>query len=77
MILKGVKKMAKARLDISEVAKCMGLDKQTVRLMIREGVVEWGSCWKRPGSKRYSYIISPRKFYESTGIALREGIKDD
>ncbi len=69
--------MAESRLSIAEVAKSMALDKQTVRLMIQEGVIDWGICWKRPGSKRYSYVISPQKFYESTGIALREGLKDD
>lgn len=67
--------MAQARLDISEVAEALSVDRQSVRLMIQGGVVPWGTCWKRPGSKRYSYIISPQKFYDETGIALREGLK--
>lgn len=69
--------MAQARLDVAEVATAMGVDKQTVRLMIQEKIVPWGRCWKRPGSTRYSYDISPRLFFEYTGIALREGLKSD
>lgn len=69
--------MAQARLDISEVAEALSVDKQSVRLMIQQGIVPWGVCWKRPGSKRFSYLISPKGFFEATGIALREGLKDD
>ncbi len=69
--------MAKARLDIAEVAAALAVDKNSVRLMIQEGVVPWGTCWKRPGSKRYSYLISPQKFFNETGIALREGLRND
>lgn len=60
----------KANLKVEEVAKALGMDAQTVRLMIQEEVVPWGKAWKRPGSQRYSYLISPKLFYDSTGVML-------
>lgn len=68
--------MARANLGIAEVAQSMGLDKQTVRVLIQQGVVPWGRAYKRPGSKRWSYLISPKLFYEATGVALG-GYKDE
>lgn len=62
--------MAKANATIAETAAALGLDKQSVRLMIQMGIVDWGKCWKRPGSKQYSYLISPKKFFEDTGVRL-------
>lgn len=54
----------------------MGLDKQTIRVLIQQGVVSWGKVYRLPGSKRRNYLISPKKFYEETGIALG-GLKDE
>ncbi len=62
--------MARANLTVAETAKVLGLDKQSVRIMIQMGIVDWGKCWKRPGSTQYSYLISPKKFFEDTGIML-------
>lgn len=68
--------MAKANLGIAEVAQAMGLDKQTVRVLIQQGVVPWGKVYRLPGSKRRNYLISPKLFYEATGVALG-GYKDE
>lgn len=65
----------KANLSVAEVAKAMHSDPQTVRLMLQQGVVPWGKAWKRPGSRQFSYIISPQGFYEATGMVL--GGKED
>lgn len=56
-----------ANLTIQEAAKALGFDAQTVRVMIQQGVVEWGTCFKLPGSKMFIYMISPKLFYEITG----------
>lgn len=63
-------KMAKGNLGIEETAVALGLDKQTLRILIQQGVVDYGRAYKLPGSKRWSYLISPKKFYEETGVAL-------
>lgn len=54
----------------------MHTDPQTIRIMIQQQVVPWGKAWKRPGSRHYSYLISPQGFYEATGVALG-GAEDD
>lgn len=69
-------KFKKGNLSIAEVAKSLGMDQQSVRVMIQQGVVPWGKAWKRPGSRHYSYLISPPGFYEATGVVLG-GAEDD
>lgn len=69
-------KFEKGNLSITEVAAALKMDPQTVRLMIQGEIVPWGKCWKRPGSRRYSYIISPQKFYTETGMLIG-GAADD
>ena len=66
----------KANLSVAEVAAAMHTDPQTIRLMLQQGIVPWGRAWKRPGSGHYSYLISPKGFYEATGVALG-GAEDD
>lgn len=56
-----------ANLTIQEVADAMGMDTQSIRVMIRENLVPWGTAIKKPGSTKYTYLISPVKFYEATG----------
>lgn len=69
-------KFKKGNLSIAEVAKSLGMDQQSVRVMIQQGVVPWGKAWKHPGSRHYSYLISPPGFYEATGVVLG-GAEDD
>lgn len=69
-------KFEKANLSVSEVAAVMHTDPQTIRVMLQQGIVPWGKAWKRPGSRHYSYLISPQGFYEATGVALG-GAEDD
>ena len=60
----------KANLTIAEVAEAMNCDLQTIRVMLQQEIVSWGKAWKRPGSRHYSYLISPQGFYEATGVVL-------
>ena len=69
-------KFKKANLSVLEVAAVMQTDPQTIRVMIQQGSVSWGNAWNRPGSRHYSYLISPQGFYEATGVALG-GVEDD
>lgn len=59
----------RGRAKVSEVAKALNMDPQTVRILIQQKLVPWGTAVKLPGSSRYMYIISPKKFYDDTGIA--------
>lgn len=56
-----------ANLSVQEAADALGFDVQTVRVMIQQGLVSWGTALKMPGSSKYRYLISPVKFYEATG----------
>lgn len=69
-------KFAKARLGISEIAEALKMDPQTIRILIQQGLVPYGKAVKMPGSTRYMYLVNPKEFYEYTGVALREGLKD-
>lgn len=60
----------KANLTVQEVAKVMRKDPQVVRIMIQNGLVPWGQCIKMPGSSQYSYLISPLKFWQETGVIV-------
>ena len=61
-----------ANMPVSVAAKALGIDRHTVRLLIQNGLVEWGTAYKRtPGSHHYSYLISPKKFFEETGFVYQ------
>lgn len=70
-------KFTKANLKISEVAQALHMDQQTVRLMLQQGLVSWGCAYKRTSkSRQFSYLISPKRFFEETGVILG-GVEDD
>lgn len=56
-----------ANLTVAEAAEALGMDCQTVRVMIQQKLVPWGRCFKMPGSTQYTYLISPLVFYQETG----------
>lgn len=58
----------KANMPVEVAARAMCSDPETIRCLIRQRLVDWGFCYRKDGSRRYSYVISPRKFYESTGF---------
>ena len=64
-------KFVKGNLKISEVAQALHMDQQTVRLMLQQGIVPWGCAYKRtPKSRQFSYLISPKRFFEETGVLI-------
>lgn len=65
----------KANMPVAVAAKALHMDCQTVRVLIQKNLVTWGTAYKRPGSRQYSYMISPLKFYQETGF-LWEGTDD-
>lgn len=63
-----IQKFKRANMPIKIAAEALKKDPQTVRVMIRMGIVPWGKAFKLPDSKKFSYIISPKVFYEETGF---------
>jgi hypothetical protein len=52
---------------IKTAAAILGIDAQTLRLMLQHKQVDFGIAYKRPGSKQYSYLIYAEPFHKLTG----------
>ena len=59
--------MINGRISVSTAAKVLKMDAQTVRILLRQNAVEWGTAFKRPGSSQYSYLIYSEPFKQLTG----------
>lgn len=55
-------------IPVAVAAKVLKMDCQTVRLLLQNNLVNWGICYKRKGSRQYSYVIYSKLFYEATGF---------
>ena len=66
-----------ANIPVSVASSVLHVDAQTVRLLLQNNVVDWGIAYKRGNSKQYSYLIYPKKFYETTGYIYKGGIEND
>lgn len=59
---------------VAVAASVLKVDRQTVRLLLQNGLVNWGCAYKRtPKTKSYSYIIYAKRFYEETGFLYKGG----
>lgn len=58
------------KITVQQVAKLIGKDAQTIRCGLQAGAIEYGTAWKKPNAKNYTYLIYPKKFTECTGIKL-------
>ena len=54
-------------IPIAVAARVLKMDCQTLRLLLQNKVVDFGVCYKRPGSNRFSYIIYAEPFCKLTG----------
>ncbi|MBO5409482.1 MAG: hypothetical protein J6A61_08825 [Clostridia bacterium] len=57
---------AHGKISVCEAAKRMNKSPQFVRMGLQQGTLPFGAAVKMPGGK-YSYYISPKKFYEYVG----------
>ena len=55
------------RISVQEAAEFLHMDKQTIRVLLQSGAVDWGIAFKPPGSTHYSYIIYAKRFCDVTG----------
>ncbi len=62
---------------VAVAASVLKVDSQTVRLLLQNGLVNWGCAYKRtPKTKSYSYIIYAKRFYEETGFLYKGGTSE-
>ena len=58
---------------VSDIAKAIGKDANTVRYMMKNNLVDWGIVFdkSKPGKRqKLTFIVNAKKFYEDTGILL-------
>ena len=60
---------------IKTAATVLGVDAQTLRLMLQNKLVDFGVAYKRPGSKQFSYLIYAEPFYRLTGYKAGSGVQ--
>ncbi len=53
--------------SVKIAASVLGVDVQTLRLMLQHKQVDFGIAYKRPGSKQFSYLIYAEPFNKLTG----------
>lgn len=61
-----------ANVPVAVAAQALKMDCQTVRLLLQNNLVDWGLAYKRGDSTKYSYLIYPKKFFETTGFFYKE-----
>ena len=57
------------RLDVTKAAKLMGMNHNTVRKGLQQGVFPWGYA-VHTSDNRWSYFINAKRFAEVEGISL-------
>ena len=63
------KSKGSVRLDVTKAAKLMGMNHNTVRKGLQQGVFPWGYA-VHTSDNRWSYFINAKRFAEVEGIAL-------
>lgn len=67
---------ATVRMSVKETAKILGMDCQTVRVLLQNNLVPWGQAVKLPGSSHFTYLIYTKSFCEQTGYVHGGGTLD-
>lgn len=57
------------KLDVTKAAKMMGMNHNTVRKGLQQGVFPWGYAVHTSGN-RWAYFINAKRFAETEGISL-------
>ena len=63
----GIPRFSGANVPIIMATKIMKKDQQFIRQGIIQGILPFGTAFKKNGSTHYDYYISPRAFWEYTG----------
>lgn len=65
---KAPEQFPEGNVPVSYAAKKMGKDACFVRAGVEAGWLPIGYAFRKPGSKKINYYISPKLFWEVTGI---------
>lgn len=65
--LVGIPQFSGANVPVTTAAKVMKKDQQFIRQGIIQGILPFGTAYKKKGSSHYDYYISPKAFWEYTG----------
>lgn len=57
------------RIKVEDAARFLHMDTQTLRLMIQNNLIPGATCFKRNGSRHFTYLILAKPFSEATGYA--------
>ena len=52
---------------VQDVAAMLGVNPQTVRVMMQQGLCPFGTAFRKEGSKHYTYVLFPEKVKASCG----------
>lgn len=66
----------KRSISVKEAAKLMGKHESFIRIGLQRGILPFGVAEKLPNSKRYTYYISPKLFYEYVGTSSLQDKKE-
>lgn len=64
-------------ITIKKAAELMGISQQELRLGLQEGDYPIGTARQNKPGGKYKYYISPKLFYEFTGIKIEETKKEN
>ena len=63
-------------MTVAETAKIMGKTPSFIRIGLQRGTLPFGTAQIMPGSRRYTYYISPVLFFQYIGRPLPEKYKE-
>lgn len=73
--MKYIQEVGSGVVSIAEASSVLGVEPQTLRLLLQNKMVDFGFAYKRPGSKQYSYIIYAEPFFKLTGYRGSENLE--
>ena len=62
-------------IPVTEAAKIMKKDQQFIRQAMIKGILPIGLVYKKEGSNKYDFYISPKLFWEFTGYVYKSNDK--
>lgn len=62
-------------IPVVDAARIMGKDQQFIRQAMIQGLLPIGLAYKKEGSNKYDFYISPKLFYEYTGFVYEKSIE--
>lgn len=57
---------------VQDVAAMLGVNPQTVRVMMQQGLCPFGTAFKKEGSKHWTYVLFPEMVHRYCGKVEHE-----